>query len=76
MDNVPTILIKQEARGWVQAEGTAPEAPWSPPRSEGSGPRRAPRRLPCYRDLAPPLSVGVALPGCHYNRHLSNTQSG
>lgn len=52
-----------EASGQVRAEETAPEAHWSLPRSEGSGPSLTSRRLPCCQHSAPPLSVGVALPG-------------
>lgn len=51
------------AAGWAQVEGTALGAHWSLPRSEGLGLSLAPRPLPCCQDSAPPLSVGVTLPG-------------
>lgn len=51
-----------EASGLGLAEGTAPGAHWSQPRSEGSGPGPVSWPLAWCQDLAPPLSVGAALP--------------
>lgn len=54
--------VPVKAAGWELAGGTALEAHWSLTRFEGLVPSLAPQRLPSCQDLAPALSLGLALP--------------